>query len=103
MESPPRPGRLPTDMRHKGIEMALSDGDKAMVREIAVAVGNELMERFMNQLQYTIETHHLQCAAVQTVSRWRGQVKALVVGIAIGAAIVGSGGTIGALKLLKVF
>ena len=79
--------------------MALNEGDKAIVRDIAFAVGDVLMKRFDER----IANHGFTCPAAQAVSKWRGQLKALVIGIAIGAAIIGSGGTIGLLKVFDKF
>ena len=76
--------------------MALNEGDKAIVRDIAFEVGEVLKKSFTER----IEAHQCTCPTAQAVGRWRGQLKALAMGIAIGAAIIGSGGTLGLLKLL---
>lgn len=80
----------------------MDDGERAIIKEIAFEVGETLMERFDKTLAHKIEHHQLTCEVVSQVKKWQGQAKTLIIGIAIGAAIVGSGGTVGVLKLLKI-
>ncbi len=80
----------------------MDDGERAIIKEIAQEVGETLMERFEKTLSGEIERHQLTCSAVATVNKWQGQARIFLIGIAIGAAIVGSGGTIGVLKWFKV-
>ncbi len=79
--------------------MALTDGDKAIVREIAWEVSDTIMERIEKRQDEQIEAHQSNCPTGRAVSR----AKWLFVGIAIGAGLVGSSGTFAALKLFKVF
>ncbi len=79
----------------------MEDGEKAQIREIAFEVGETLMKRFNEVLKTKLEHHQLTCTAVTEVVRWKNQSKAIVVGVAIGAAIVGGGGVFGILKWLK--
>lgn len=83
--------------------MAMDEGEKAIITEIAWKVGDALMEKFEEKLQTKIELHSLTCTTTKAVIGFRGKAKALIIGIALGGAIVGSGGTVGVLKLLKVF
>ena len=80
----------------------MEDGERAQIKVIAQEVGETLMERFEKTLSAAIERHQLTCDAVATVNKWRGQAKTLIIGIAIGAAVVGSGGTLGILKWFKI-
>ena len=80
----------------------MDDGERAQIKVIAQEVGKDLMSRFEKTMSSEIEKHQLTCGAVGAVSKWQGQARTFLIGIAIGAAIVGSGGTIGVLKLLKV-
>ncbi len=57
--------------------MAMDEGDKAIVRELAYEVGEILIARLVKQ------------------------VRLFLVGIALGSAIVGSTGTLGLLKIFK--
>ena len=77
----------------------MDDGQKAIIKTIAQEVGKELMEQYEKTLTQQIERHRLTCATAAEVNKWKNQGKAVVIGIAIGAAIVGSAGTVGILKL----
>ncbi len=81
----------------------MDEGEKAIIKAIAWEVGDALMEKFEEKLQTKIKLHSLACETTKTVNKWSGQAKTLIIGIAIGAALVGSGGTVGIMKLLKVF
>jgi hypothetical protein len=80
--------------------MTLDDGDKAIVKEIARAVGREIGQELSKNVADQIMLHAASCTAVKDIQGWRTSIKALVIGVAIGAALIGSGGTVAALKLL---
>jgi len=61
--------------------MAINEGDKAIVREIAFEVANEMINRFERHL--------------------RRDIRMLFVGVSLGAALFGFGGMAVAVKLLR--
>ena len=63
--------------------MAMNEGDKAIVREIAFEVANEMITRFERHL--------------------RRDIRLLFVGVSVGAALFGFGGMAIAAKILSVF
>lgn len=79
--------------------MALSAGDKAIIEQIAWHVGDTISNRIEERLDERIRAHQLACPASNAVKR----TKVLLLGMAIGAAVVSSGGTLAALKLLNIF
>ena len=62
--------------------MALTEGDKAMMREMATIAAKAVIEEFKKEL--------------------KGQVRALFLGVCIASTIC-SGSTIGVLRLIRVF
>ncbi len=83
--------------------MDFEAGEKAIIKDIAFEVGETIIKRLNETLTARIKLHQLSCPTADEVNKWRGQAKGLVIGIALGAALVGTGGTIGFLKLFKFF
>lgn len=78
--------------------MALNDGDKAIVREIAFEASKVVAEELGKAMATKLRLHSLSCPAVKTVERWR----MMLIGGILGGAIIGSGSAVGLLELFKI-
>jgi hypothetical protein len=82
--------------------MALTAGDRAMVREIAFEVSNVMLDRVREIINTAVELHSAKCEAkvvirdVKTSGRW------LLAGIAVGAGLAGGGGAVAVAKFLSL-
>ncbi|MFH1616917.1 MAG: hypothetical protein ABIG61_17765 [Planctomycetota bacterium] len=81
--------------------MDFSEGQEAIIEKIVYKVGDVLMNRFDKIMDGKITMHTFTCPAGAEVSKYRSQLKSLLIGIAIGGALVGGGGVLGIMKLLR--
>lgn len=77
----------------------LSEGEKAIIREIAFEAAGVIKDELAEHFKTGIRLHQAECPATKAAARWPKQIWFLVIGIAVGS----SGGVVGLLKLLRVF
>jgi hypothetical protein len=80
---------------YRGIEMALSNGDRALIREIARETAEEFFSRIDERIDEKITVYQTTCPAAIFVRGW----KMLLVGVALGSGLAGSGITLALKKL----
>jgi len=78
--------------------MSLTEGDRAIVREIGAEIGMSMAKTLKEQWKGDLKTHYLTCPTTKAVAN----VKFAVLGAVVGGLIVGGTGTVGLLKVLSV-
>lgn len=78
--------------------MSLTDGDKAIIKNMGFQVGEIISKRLREEWMRDLEDHQLKCPTMNTVRTW----KILAVGVFIGGLLVGGGATATILNLLKI-
>lgn len=75
----------------------MTEGEKAIVRQIAFEVGDVLMNRFQKEIIDGIRNHANTCNTKETVKK----AKYLLIGVGIGCAAFGAGGALWIADILK--
>ena len=71
--------------------MALSEGDKAIVREIAFEAAEIIKGELSGSFKMQMELHQLSCPAVEAVKQWPKEAKSFSKGFVVGLILSGIG------------
>lgn len=93
--------------------MPIGEGTRAIMRELAREVVKELsdslvikwkeeQDRVAEVAKSVMTEHRNDCPTTKIVTRWQNQSKAFIIGVGIGTAMVGSGTTVGILKMVGI-